>query len=189
MTRPPLYTPRVDEALAFMASAFRGIERKGSGIPYLTHLLQVATWVWEYGGNEDQFIAALCHDYLEDVPTGTRDELAERFGDTVADYVVALSDTTEHPKPPWKERKTNYLAHLKGEPAEVKLISCSDKLHNATSILRDLDLVGEKLWDRFNASKEQSHWYYGEVVNALGQGWTHPLLDRLSETVTEIRSR
>lgn len=184
-----MYSPRVDEALAFTASAFRNIDRKGSGIPYLTHLLQVATWVMEHGGTEDQFIAALLHDYLEDIPEGTSQALESRFGSTVARYVEALSDTTTHPKPPWQERKTAYLARLKLEPPEVKLISCSDKLHNATSILRDLDLIGDKLWDRFNASKEQSHWYYGEVVKALGHEWTHPLLDRLTITVNEIKDR
>ena len=183
-----MYTSRVDDALSFVADAFREIERKGSGIPYLTHLLQVATWVMEYGGTEDQFIGALLHDYLEDIKDASQEILTERFGSTVNGYVVALSDTTEHPKPPWEKRKKAYLAKLRDVPDEIKLISCSDKLHNATSILRDLGTVGEALWDRFSATKEQSIWYYEAVTEALGNNWDHPLLIRLQDKVTAIKA-
>lgn len=184
----PMYSERLDRAVALVTEAFRTHYRKGSGVPYLTHLFQVMVTVGEYGGDEDQMIAALLHDYLEDVKGATGEELEERFGPRVRRLVEQLSDTTEHPKPPWRERKVTYLDELRYEPAELKLISASDKLHNARSILRDLHLIGEELWERFTGKKDGSLWYYEAVVDALGEGWSHPILEELRETVDAIRA-
>lgn len=182
------YSARLDEALALATDAFRTHIRKGSGVPYLTHLLQVMVTVGEYGGDEDQMIAAVLHDYLEDIPEADADDLEARFGARVRHMVEALSDTTEHPKPPWKERKVAYLDKLRGEPAELKLVSAADKLHNARSILRDLrDGPGEALWTRFKTGREGQLWYYGEVVEALGEGWSHPLLEELRGAVERMQ--
>ena len=134
-------------------------------------------------------IASVLHDYLEDVPGATAGELGERFGERVASMVVALSDSTTHPKPPWEGRKQTYLAHLKDEAPQVKLGSTADKLHNAESILRDYQTVGEALWDRFTASREDTHWYYRAVVVALRNNFNHPLVDRLDAAVREIHER
>jgi (p)ppGpp synthase/HD superfamily hydrolase len=177
---------RLADALSFAARAFRGRVRKGTAIPYLTHLLQVTTWVGEHGGDEDQMIAAVLHDYVEDIEGATVAEVRERFGDRVARLVDGLSDAYGKPKPPWRERKEAYLAHLRDAPAELKLISAADKLHNATSILRDLGAVGDALWDRFTASREESLWYYDSVIDALGHGFDHPLIDELRATVARI---
>ncbi len=185
MTRP-VYSERLDDALLLATRSFRSVRRKGTEIPYLTHLLQVMVHVGEHGGDEDQLIAAVLHDYLEDVEGSSEEELAERFGERVARMVAALSDTKVRPKPPWRERKEAYLAHLRDEPAEVKLISCADKLHNASCILRDLRSIGDAIWARFSAPREATLWYYRSVVEALGQGWTHPLLDALGSTVDAI---
>jgi len=185
MTRP-VYSERLDDALLLATRSFRNVRRKGTEIPYLTHLLQVMVHVGEHGGDEDQLIAAVLHDYLEDVEGSSEEELAERFGERVARMVVALSDTKVRPKPPWRERKEAYLAHLRDEPDEVKLISCADKLHNASCILRDLRSIGDVIWGRFSAPKEATLWYYRSVVKALGHGWKHPLLDRLRNTVDDI---
>lgn len=185
----PCYSERVDAALAFVAGAFRERVRKGSGVPYLTHLLSVMVIVAEHGGDEEQMLAALLHDYLEDIEGATEAEIRERFGERVARWVVALSDTTVHPKPPWEERKRRYLAALASEPAELKLVSAADKLHNARTLVRDYALVGEALWERFTASREQTLWYYRSVVAALGDGWSHPLLAELDETVRELHRR
>jgi (p)ppGpp synthase/HD superfamily hydrolase len=185
--RLPQYSERLDQALGLAAEAFRTHVRKGSGVPYLAHLLAVASSVADHGGDEEQIIAALLHDYLEDVDGASRDMLEARFGERVAELVLGLSDSTTHPKPPWEERKQTYLARLAGESADLKLISAADKLHNATAILRDHRAVGEVVWDRFSASREQTLWYYREVVVALGQGWSHPLLDELSVVVERMQ--
>lgn len=182
----PQYSERLDAALGFVAAAFRHQIRKGSGVPYLSHLLQVAATVAEHGGDEEQIVAALCHDYLEDIEGATRDDIAERFGERVASMVEALSDSTTQPKPPWKERKLSYLARLRDEPADLKLISAADKLHNASAIVRDRRLVGEKVWERFNPTRDETLWYYREVVASLGTQWSHPLLDELRRVVDEM---
>lgn len=155
-------------------------------MPYLTHLLQVTAWVGESGGDEDQMIAAMLHDYLEDIPGSSAEELELRFGARATRMVLALSDTTAHPKPPWKDRKLRYLAQLRSEPPEIKLISACDKLHNATTILRDYRDIGHEIWDRFRPPMAETLWYYREVTEALADGWPHPRVDQLREVVQAI---
>ena len=184
-SRPMHYSPRLEEAFAFVADRHRHQTRKGSGVPYVTHLMAVAACVGEHHGTEDQVIAALLHDVIEDQGV-TRDEVAARFGETVARIVDACTDATERPKPPWKPRKERYIAHLRAEPPLVKLVSVSDKLHNARSILRDLRAVGDAVWSRFTATPEQTLWYYRAVTDALADGWSHPLVEELRATVDEI---
>lgn len=185
----PCYGSDLTTALVFAAEAFRHKTRKGSGTPYLTHLLAVAALVGEHGGTEAQMITALLHDVLEDIEDATHADLESRFGRTIADAVLALSDTTEHPKPSWKERKTRYLAKLADEPAFVKLVSAADKFHNLQSLLRDLDHLGEDVWQRFNAGKHEQLWYYRSVLEALGQQWESPLLAELRQGVSELEHR
>ena len=179
----PCYGRSLDDALTFVAEAFRTKTRKGTDIPYLTHLLAVMALVGEHGGSEEQMIAALLHDTLEDIEGITRDDLELRFGGPVTDMVVALSDTTEHPKPDWRTRKTRYLTGLAQEGSWVKLVSAADKLHNLQCLRRDLARHGETIWARFNAGREDQLWYYRSVVEALGHGWEDPLLDALRNEV------
>ena len=176
----------MDEALAFVAAAFRHHIRKGSGAPYLSHLLQVAATVAEHGGDEEQIVAALCHDYLEDIRGAQRDELARRFGDRVARLVAGLSDSTGQPRPPWKERKLAYVTRLAAEPAELKLICAADKLHNASAIVRDRRVIGDRIWERFTPTREECLWYYRGVVASLGTNWEHALLEELRRTVDDM---
>lgn len=183
MNELPCYGPRVDDALVYVAESFRAKRRKHTQIPYLTHLLRVAAAVWEHGGDEDQFLAGLLHDTLEDVDGATAAGLADRFGARVARLVEALSDAVTRPKPPWAERKKGYLARLREEPPEVKLVSCCDKIHNAGSIVRDLEDVGDAVWDRFSATKEQTLWYYRQVTEALARGFDHGLVGELGRVV------
>jgi (p)ppGpp synthase/HD superfamily hydrolase len=188
----PLYDHRMADALALAASAFAHIDRKGSGIPYLSHLLAVTTYVMEHGGSADQCIAAVLHDYLEDIEGSSIEGLEQRFGPDVARIVAALSDATQDDldahgkKPEWKDRKVRYLAHLREAPVDVKLVSAADKLHNATSIVRDHSRIGDAIYERFTASKTETLWYYGAVCDALGHGWEHPLLDELRATVARL---
>lgn len=178
------HSKRLDEAIAFALEAFRHTVRKGTRIPYMTHLLQVMCVVGEYGGDEDQMIAAVLHDWLEDIEGAERSVLEARWGPRVARLVEALSDSTGHPKPPWRQRKLAYLAHLREQPAELKLISAADKLHNCMSIQRDLETGGAEVWGRFTAGRDGTLWYYRAVADALGDGWQHPLHMRLDRQVS-----
>ena len=180
------YSERFDQALLLAASSFRKIHRKGRGAPYITHLLAVTSLVGEHGGDEDQLIAALLHDYIEDIEGGTAADLRARFGDRVSRLVVALSDCQGHPKPPWKERKLHYVAELANEPAEVKLISCADKLHNCRTILVDHTLMGEDLFELFAGKKSGTLWYYRAVFEALSTGWSSPILGLLQSHVEAL---
>lgn len=189
MRAKPFYGAKVGEALKFAADAFARRERKGSGIPYLTHLLAVATCVMEHGGDEDQIIAAVLHDYLEDIPGARVEELEAQFGARVAQMVSSLSDATDATnKAPWKPRKLRYLEHLRNEEAEVKLISAADKLHNARSILIDHRRMGDEVFSRFTASRDETLWYYREVAIALAHDFEHPLMDELRAAVAELHA-
>ena len=181
--RTAAHSTRLDLAAAFAIDAFRDKVRKTTSIPYVTHLFAVAALVGEHGGDEDQICAALLHDVLEDVDGVTAGDLELRFGSRVARLVVALSDTVTRPKAPWKERKTRYLAQLRAEPAEIKLVSAADKLHNAISIRRDWRRIGDTVYERFSVPKSDTLWYFREVTEALGDGWSHLLLDELRDEV------
>ena len=145
--------------------------RKGSEIPYLGHLLGVTSIVIDDGGSENEIIAALLHDGPEDAGgEKTLARIRTEFGDEVAQIVEHLSDTFEDPKPPWKARKEAYLADLKVLPADdfgrkVLRVSLADKLHNVRSILLDRHEVGESIWDRFTAPKDESLWYYQSLAD------------------------
>ena len=178
---------RFDEALVFASRLHAGHERKGTAIPYLSHLLAVCALVLEHGGGETEAIAALLHDGPED--RGGRDTLEAiraRFGDEVAAIVEACSDTFETPKPPWRERKEAYIAAIPAKSAAARLVSGADKLHNARAILADLRLHGDSLWDRFNASRDDILWYYLAVCEALEKAGRIPLTDELRRTVEQM---
>jgi HD domain len=188
ITRRDCYGKAMDKALFFVADAFRNKTRKGTTIPYLTHLLAVTALVGEFGGNEDQLIAALLHDSLEDLEWVTIDYLKEHYGAEVTEIVMALSDTTEHPKPEWRTRKTRYLERLAEEGPLVKLVSAADKLHNIQCLIRDLRTHGDEVWKRFNAGREDQVWYYQAALEALGRGWKDPLLGEFREAVGRLES-
>ena len=180
------YSQRFDRAMALAVDAFRHKRRKGSGVPYIIHLLSVCAIVGEHGGSEDQLIAALLHDYLEDIEGSSAAALTAEFGEHVTQLVLELSDTTTRPKPPWKGRKERYLAHLNTASPEVKLISAADKIHNSRSILRDHDRMGDTIYERFTPSKEETLWYYRSCLQALRNGWTHELLDELEANIARL---
>jgi hypothetical protein len=148
---PRQLSARFREALWFAAFLHADQVRKGTDIPYVAHLLAVAALVLEHGGDEDQAIAALLHDSAED-QGGTQilDQIRNRFGVKVASIVEACSDTTETPKPPWRDRKERYIEHLADASEDVLLISLADKVHNAKAILSDYKKIGDDLWDRIS---------------------------------------
>lgn len=179
---------RFDLALD-MAHRYHGDQkRKGAETPYFGHLLGVASLVVDEGGDEDEAIAALLHDAPEDQGgVETLDEIGRVFGDRVREIVLRLSDTFEDPKPPWRKRKEDYLAHLREEDdRSVLLVSIADKLHNARSIALDLADDGEAVWDRFTGGREGSLWYYRELSAIFDRSFPGALADELRLTVERI---
>lgn len=153
--------PRFLRAFEFAADKHRSQTRKASTIPYIAHLMGVASLVLEAGGDEDLAIAALLHDAVEDCGGEKMlKEVRRRFGKRVAHIVDGCTDAYEIPKPPWKERKVNYINRLKKEDAGTRLVSAADKLNNVRSILSDYRALGESVWSRFNGGREGTLWYY-----------------------------
>jgi GTP pyrophosphokinase len=178
---------RFEEALVYAAQLHATQVRKATNVPYISHLMAVSSLVLEHNGNEDEAIAALLHDAVEDqggLPTLA--EIQRRFGDTVAEIVHACSDSEVTPKPPWRARKEAYLAHLSQVSPSVRLVSAADKLHNARSILLDYRALGEELWGRFKGGKEGTLWYYRELANIFQQLGPASLSEELSRTVKEL---
>jgi (p)ppGpp synthase/HD superfamily hydrolase len=152
---------RFEEALVLANRLHWAQTRKATPIPYVGHLLGVASLVMENGGTEDEVIAALLHDAVED--QGGAETLAairRRFGDAVADIVDACSDTDQHPKPPWRQRKQAYIDHLRTAPEGVLRVSAADKLHNARAILADHRQAGVAVFDRFSVPMDATLAYY-----------------------------
>jgi (p)ppGpp synthase/HD superfamily hydrolase len=169
----PRLTPAFVDAIQYAMEKHGRQTRKGSDIPYLGHLLSVAGLVIDADGTETQAIAALLHDAAEDQGgEATLAEIREKFGTEVAAIVDECSDTFETPKPPWRERKENYIRHLPGASDDAILVSLADKLHNARALLRDFRDVGDKLWERFNEQDPQQHlWYYRSLLKVYtGRG-------------------
>ncbi|OKH16093.1 HD domain-containing protein [[Limnothrix rosea] IAM M-220] len=177
---------RFSEALVFAEKLHRNQARKGSGTPYVAHLLGVASTVLEAGGSEDEAIAALLHDAVEDQGgLQTRDLIQEKFGDRVTEIVMGCSDSVEGEiKLPWRERKVAYLNHLKTAPKSVRLVSMADKLYNLQSIVRDYRLVGEELWSRFRGKKEGTLWYYRELSKIFDPD--HPLTQEFQRAIATL---
>lgn len=153
--------PRFQRAFSFAAEKHSGQTRKASTIPYIAHLMGVASLVLEAGGDEDLAIAALLHDVVEDCGGAPMlREVRRRFGTRVAKVVDGCTDTDVYPKPPWLERKQKYIARLRNEDAETRLVSAADKLNNVRSILSDYRAIGEAVWSRFNGGRDGTVWYY-----------------------------
>jgi len=161
-------TIRFDRALTYANDAHCDQCRKGTEIPYVSHLLAVASLVLEDGGDEDEAIAALLHDAVEDQGGSERlNDIRVQFGDRVAAIVESCSDTDIQPKPPWRQRKERYLLHLRDADPSALRVSAADKLHNLRCILSDWKSIGDQLWERFNATKEDLLWYYSELVKTF----------------------
>jgi (p)ppGpp synthase/HD superfamily hydrolase len=162
---------RYFEAVAYASGLHEGQTRKGTTIPYMSHLLGVSSLVLEALGDEDQAIAALLHDAAEDCGGEPRlQEIDSMFGPRVASIVRGCSDSlVQDPtvKAPWRERKEEYIAHLQGVSMDVILVSCADKLHNARSLWTDIQRDGVKTMERFNASGPKIAWYYTSLLAAF----------------------
>ncbi len=182
-----MLTTRFDKALRIANELHRKQMRKGSPTPYIAHLLAVCAIVLENGGDEDQAIAALLHDAMEDQGGAPTLELVRaEFGDRVAGIVKECSDNEGEPKPPWRERKEAYIAHVPELSEDARLVSLADKLHNARSILNDYRREGESLWSRFNGKREGTLWYYGALRDKYAALERSHLADEFAEVVKEL---
>lgn len=182
-----MLSERFTTALTYATQLHANQVRKGSGVPYVAHLLGVASIALEYGANEDEAIAALLHDAIEDQGgAATREEIRDRFGDNVTAIVDGCTDADTTPKPPWRQRKEAYIAHIPTASPSVLLVSLADKLYNAQSILKDYRVLGESLWERFQGRKEGTIWYYRALVDAFKKTGTTVIIEELERVVTQI---
>jgi len=184
-------TERYADAVAYAATAHADQRRKSTNIPYISHLLAASGSVLEAGGDEDQAIAALLHDVVEDQGGLPRaDDVRARYGDRVADIVLGCSDSTSEDaeaKDPYVERKAAHIAHLREASDDVLLVTAADKLHNARAIHADLVLHGTDILKRFSGTADQIVWYYRSIINVLSSRDTAPdLVGTLEMTVAHI---
>lgn len=181
-------TAHFDDAVTYARELHEDDRRKGTDIPYFSHLLAVASIVLDDGGDEDEAIAALLHDAAED--HGGRERLEDvrrRFGDKVARIVEGCTDSWEMPKRSWMERKRAYVAHARSLTPDVLRVSAADKVHNAWAILRALRRSGDAVWTRFNAGADDILWYYESLVRAFRQAGGGELVDELDRIVRGIK--
>jgi len=183
----PLYSERFERALVFAHRVHRDQRRKGSGIPYVSHLLAVCSLAIEAGADEDEAIAALLHDAAEDQGgRRTLEQIKTAFGARPASIVEELSDTFSAPKPPWRKRKEEHIAKLHTASESALLITACDKLHNARCILIDYRQHRGSLWNRFKGGRAGTLWYYRQVTDLLRSRSSGPVLDALEEAVSQM---
>jgi (p)ppGpp synthase/HD superfamily hydrolase len=162
--------------------------RKASGVPYISHLLAVASLVLDEGGSEDMAIAALLHDAAEDQGgEATLAGIEAAFGPEVARWVRQASDTFELPKPEWETRKQHHLAAIPMADPEARLIMLADKVHNARSIVADHARVGPELWERFSVPRERTVWYYESLLDVFERDLSPVLYDMLHDCVKRMK--
>ena len=188
--------PRFSEALTFAATIHDGQRRKGTGIPYIAHVLGVASLALEYGADEAEAIGALLHDAIEDAPdalgadkaNAVRGWIRLKFGQHVLDIVEGCTDTDVDPKPPWRARKEQYVTRVAHEGPSVALVSMADKLHNVRALQRDYRAVGDALWSRFNpeAGREGTLGYYRGLVDAFKERMQQVRDSRLTPLVEDL---
>jgi GTP pyrophosphokinase len=186
---PQRLGPRFQRAFEFAAEKHAKQTRKASTIPYIAHLMGVASLVLEAGGDEDLAIAALLHDVVEDCGGAPMlREVRRCFGARVAKIVDGCTDADAYPKPPWRERKENYITRLKKEDAETRLVSAADKLNNVRSILRDYRAVGESVWSRFAGGRDGTLWYYRTLRDEFLRSRANRITRDLELAVGELES-
>ena len=184
-------TNRFVEALGYAAELHLHQRRKGKGQPYVGHLLGVAAIVIQHGGGEEEVIAALLHDAVEDQGGLPRlDEIRTKFGERVARIVDGCTDSYEASgeKREWGERKRAYIERVAHEPEDVRLVSAADKLANAREILADYRVEGDAVFTRFSGRKKGTLWYYRTLVDVFRKAGSNPLIDELDRVVTELES-
>ncbi|MEH7503952.1 HD domain-containing protein [Neobacillus drentensis] len=170
----------VEKALQVASKSHRKQCRKNTDIPYITHPVTVGMMLMKAGYDEDIIAAGILHDTVEDTDL-TLNDIEREFGPRIARIVEGCSEPNK--SLPWKERKEHTIEFLKTAPEEIRVVACADKLHNIRSIIKDYELQGDAVWERFNAGKEHQAWYYKNIVESLGQISSFPLLKELQTEV------
>jgi (p)ppGpp synthase/HD superfamily hydrolase len=185
--KPPKLGSRLQRAFRYAAEKHDGQTRKQTAVPYLSHLMAVASLVLEAGGDEDMAIAALLHDVVEDCGGMPRlREVRKMFGPRVAKIVEGCTDSFGEPKAEWVERKKGYLREVKDADVETRLVSSSDKLHNVRTILTDYRRDGEAIWARFSGKKDGTLWYYRALSNEYRRRSPNRITRELEIAVAEL---
>jgi (p)ppGpp synthase/HD superfamily hydrolase len=180
-------TAKFEEALVYATRLHANQTRKISDIPYIAHLLSVAALVLEDGGTEDEAIAGLLHDGVEDQGgKSTREEIRQRFGETVIAIVDGCTESDTYPKPPWLERKKRYLENLRYASPSVRRVSLADKLHNARSLLADLRQHGSSIWKEFKTGKEGTLWFYQQLQQIYSASGSDVLTQEFSRVIQQL---
>lgn len=178
---------RFAEALLYAWELHRRQKRKMSQTPFFAHLMSVAGLVLDYGGSQEEAIAALLHDAAEDQGgLDTLETIRRRFGDQVAAIVLDCSDSLQQPKPSWRERKERFLARLAEASDSVRLVCAADKLHNLRSLMREYRAHGEAIWSAFRGGRDGTLWYYRAVLETLQQGPPMPIVQEFAEVVDQL---
>ena len=175
-------TNKIHEAVLFAADKHGKDLRKGTEIPYISHPIEVMLILMANGCSEEVIIAGVLHDTLEDTKTDAN-EILDKFGKGVLEIVKSESENKSNT---WKVRKQATIDLLKTASLETKLVCCADKLTNIYSMVRDKKNVGEKLWERFNASKDDIEWYYRSIYNSLSDLKGYPMYGELSSAVLDF---
>lgn len=179
---------RFEQALVYATQLHRNQVRKCSNIPYVSHLLSVTALVLEDGGSEDEAIAALLHDAIEDRGGDkTRQEIKAKFGDRVAAIVEGCTESDIIPKPPWKERKLATINKLRHASPEVRRVILADKVHNARSILGDWYRIGDIIWERFKTGKSGTLWYFNSIAEVDKDNGSSYLGEELTRIIAQAR--
>ncbi|SDM62243.1 HD domain-containing protein [Bacillus sp. OK048] len=173
----------IEKALQTASKSHEGQYRKNTDIPYITHPVAVGMMLLEAGYSEEIVAAGILHDTVEDTPL-TLEDIKKDFGANIAKMVEGSSEPDK--SLPWKDRKEHTIEFLKTASEEIRAVVCADKLHNIRSIIRDYEKIGEEVWTRFNAGKEQQKWYYTNVVDSLGTQSTFDLLTELQDEVDRL---
>ena len=184
---PNPLSDRLADALQLACQLHNGQRRRISGAPYVAHLLHAAGIVLDAGGTEDEAIAALLHDAVEDQGgSETRARIEAQFGPTVARIVDECSDTDQMPKPPWRGRKEAFLARLADSSTSAQLVTAADKLDNVSGLIDGYHALGEQLWDHFHGGRDGTLWYYRAIVDVLRHAGKCPLIEPLDRAVTQL---
>ncbi|MFL9457023.1 MULTISPECIES: HD domain-containing protein [Nostocales] len=183
-------TERFESALIFATRLHVNQTRKVGGTPYIAHLLSVTALVLEAGGSEDEAIAALLHDSIEDQGgKPMREQILQSFGATVVEIIDGCTEWDTPPKPPWQERKNRYLEKLRHASPSVKLVSIADKLHNARSLLADWQKFGDAIWTEFNGGKEKTLWFYQSLVQVYRETGSNSMIEELERVVQQLSTQ
>ena len=183
-----MLTDKFSKAVSVANYAHYDQTRKGTAIPYIAHPLAVASLAIEFGATEDQAIAALLHDAIEDGGAEYKQVILEAFGESVLAMVQGCTDgvpDANGEKADWWDRKTAYLAHLEKASDDVLLVSGADKLHNARSIVIDLQEIGPAVFERFKAGMKGTLWYYRSLADVFTKR-NSPMTKQLEAAVSQM---